>query len=194
MKLSGKKWRRKAGRYLLFVEKSPNAEPMDTMKKTWVGGIDLTKKYICMECSCQREPIWVKRGWLIIEIVMWLLYIIPGVIYSIWRRVRKQQVCPKCLSPGMVLTTSSRVMKVRQLISSVSGGATLSEESPVRMQKDPVKPSGSPALPVPPAKKTEKPRKNYQDVLKNSQRRGKIAKGQQGPLHFKLADNKKRKE
>jgi len=165
------------------------------MKKTMVGGIDLTKKYICMECSCQRDPIWVKRGWLVIEIAMWLLYIIPGVIYSIWRRVRKQQVCPNCLNPGMVLTISSRVMKARQLMSSVLGAAAFSGESPVPMQKDPVKPTDSPALPVPPAKKTEKPRKkNYQDVLKNSQRRGKIAKGQQGPLHFKLSDNKKRKE
>ena len=54
------------------------------MKKNKVGGIDLTKKYVCMECGCQRDPIWVKRGWLIVEIVMWLLYVLPGVIYSIW--------------------------------------------------------------------------------------------------------------
>lgn len=163
-----------------------------TMKKTLVGGIDLTKKYICMECSCQRDPIWVNRGWWIIEIAMWLLLIVPGVIYSIWRRVRKQQVCPNCLNPAMVLTTSSRVMKARQLMSSVLGRATHSAEPPIPMQKNPAKPPGSPALP--PAKKTEKPRKNYQEVLKNSQRRGKIAKGQQGPIHFKLPENKKSKE
>jgi len=164
------------------------------MKKTKVGGIDLTKKYVCMECSCQRDPIWVKRGWLIVEIVMWLLYILPGVIYSIWRRVRKQQVCPNCLNPTMVLTTSSRVMKARQLMSTVAGGAAHSGESPIPVQKNPVKPSGSPALPVPPAGKTGEPRKNYQDVLKNSQRRGKIAKGQQGPIDFKLPENKENKE
>ena len=164
------------------------------MKKTKVGGIDLTKKYVCMECSCQRDPIWVKRGWLIVEIVMWLLYVLPGVIYSIWRRVRKQQVCPNCLNPTMVLTTSSRVMKARQLMSTVAGGTAHSEESPIPVQKNPVKPSGSPALPVPPAGKTGEPRKNYQDVLKNSQRRGKIAKGQQGPIDFKLPENKKNKE
>ena len=164
------------------------------MKKSRVGGIDLTKKYVCMECSCQRDPIWVKRGWLIVEIVMWLLYILPGVIYSIWRRVRKQQVCPNCLNPAMVLTTSSRVMKVRQLMSSVTGAAALSGESPVPAQKDPVKPSGSPALPVPPVRKTGEPGKSYQDVLKSSQRRGRIAKGQQGPISFKLPENKKSKE
>ncbi|GEM_PF-1747925 len=170
------------------------ADQMGTMKKTLVGGIDLTKKYICMECSCQRDPIWVKRGWGIIEIAMWLMFIVPGVIYSIWRRVRKQQVCPNCLNPAMVLTTSSRVMKARQLMSSVVGKATHSAESPIPVQKNPVKLPNSPALPVPPAKKTEKSRKNYQEVLKNSQRRGKIAKGQQGPIHFKLPENKKSKE
>ena len=164
------------------------------MKKNKVGGIDLTKKYVCMECCCQRDPIWVKRGWLIIEIVMWLLYVLPGVIYSIWRRVRKQQVCPNCLNPTMVLTTSSRVMKVRQLMNAVTGGAVRSEESPIPAPRNPVKPSVPPALPVPSASKTGASGKNYQDVLRNSQRRGKIAKGQQGPIDFKLSENKKNKE
>jgi len=164
------------------------------MKKTTVGGIDLTKTYICMECSCQRDPVWVNRGWLFIEIIMWLLYILPGVIYSIWRRVRKQQVCPNCLNPTMVLTTSSQVMKARQMMSNVLKDAALSGESPIPAQKSPVKPSGSPASPASPAKKTGEPRKSYQEILKDSQRRGKIAKGQQGQIHFNLPENKKNKK
>jgi len=90
------------------------------VKKTNVVGIDFTKKYVCMECGCQREPIDAKRGLLVIEIFMWLLYIIPGIIYSIWRRVRKQKVCSKCRTPSVVLTSSSRAMGVMRLMKTFS--------------------------------------------------------------------------
>ena len=85
-----------------------------------VKGIDFSKKYVCMECGCQRDPIKAKRGLLVIEIFMWLLYILPGVIYSIWRRVRTQEVCPNCLNPSIVLTSSSRAMGMRRLLKGFS--------------------------------------------------------------------------
>lgn len=85
-----------------------------------VSGIDFTRKYLCMECGCQRDPIDAKRGLLVIEVFMWLLYIIPGVIYSIWRRVRKQQVCSKCRNPSVVLTSSSRAMGIMRLMKTFS--------------------------------------------------------------------------
>ncbi|MDH5458753.1 MAG: hypothetical protein OEY26_08570 [Nitrospinota bacterium] len=85
-----------------------------------IAGIDFTKKYVCMECGCQRDPINANRGLLVIEIFMWLLYILPGVIYSIWRRVRKQQVCPNCRNPSVVLTSSSRAMGVMRLMKTFS--------------------------------------------------------------------------
>ena len=96
-------------------------EKIRKRKKTLkVAGIDFTKKYVCMECGCQRDPIDAKRGLLVIEIFMWLLYIIPGVIYSIWRRVRKQKVCSKCRNPSVVLTSSSRAMGVMRLMKTFS--------------------------------------------------------------------------
>ena len=97
------------------VKKIPKAK-----KKLNFVGIDFTKKYVCMECGCQRDPINANRGLLVIEIFMWLLYILPGVIYSIWRRVRKQQVCPNCRNPSVVLTSSSRAMGVMRLMKTFS--------------------------------------------------------------------------
>ena len=32
------------------------------------------------------------------EVVLWLFLIIPGLIYSVWRLVSRQSVCPACLS------------------------------------------------------------------------------------------------
>ena len=173
-----------------------------------VAGIDFTRKYVCMECGCQRDPIYAKRGLLVIEIFMWLLflpavvysvlYILPGSIYSVWRRVRKQQVCPNCRNPSIVLTSSSRAMGMMRLMKTFCGFSTT----------DSGKPSpGSPQTRVPgkqtrplqkqvPKKQTQpskaKPvKKDLSQILKTSSRRGLRPKGQQGLIDFKSPNQDK---
>ena len=149
------------------------------MKKTLkVGGIDFAKKYVCMECGCQREPIDAKRGLLVIEIFMWLLYILPGVIYSIWRRVRKQQVCPKCRNPSVVLTSSSRAMGMMRLMKTFSRPLMANPKNP--------KSTSSPKSIQPQKPKSEK--KDLNQILKSANRRGLKPKGQQGLIDFKSPD------
>ena len=178
------------------------------MKKAVVGRIDLSRKYICMECGCQRDPINAKRGLLVIEIFMWLLflpavvysylYILPGSMYSVWRRVRKQQVCPNCRNPSIELTSSSRVMKMMRLMKTFSG--------PLRTGSGSSNP-GSPQTRVPgkqtrplqkqvPKKQTQLPKakpvkKDLSQILKTSSRRGLRPKGQQGLIDFKSPNQDK---
>ena len=133
-----------------------------------------------MECGCQRDPVNAKRGLLVIEIFMWLLYIFPGVIYSIWRRVRKQQVCPNCRNPSIVLTSSPRAMGMMRLMRTFSG----SLNTDFRMPNP-----DSPQAPIP-AKQTQSPKpkpvkKDLNKILKTSSRRGLRPKGQQGLIDFK---------
>jgi hypothetical protein len=152
------------------------------MKKTLtVGGIDFTKKYVCMECGCQRDPIDVNRGLWVIEIFMWLLYILPGVIYSIWRRVRKQQVCPKCRNPSVVLTSSSRAMGMMRLMKTFSQPRMANSKNP--------KSTSSPKPIQPQKPKSEK--KDLNQILKSANRRGLKPKGQQGLIDFKSPDQSK---
>ncbi len=152
------------------------------MKKTLtVGGIDFTKKYVCMECGCQRDPIDVNRGLWVIEIFMWLLYILPGVIYSIWRRVRKQQVCPKCRNPSVVLTSSSRAMGMMRLMKTFSRPLMANPKNP--------KSTSSPKPIQPQKPKSEK--KDLNQILKSANRRGLKPKGQQGLINFKSPDQSK---
>ncbi len=143
-----------------------------------VSVIDFNKKYVCMECGCQRDPIDAKRGLLVIEIFMWLLYILPGVIYSIWRRVRKQQVCPNCLNPSIVLTSSTRAMGMRRLIKTFS-----------RPQMSNSKNSNPDSSPEPisgeQAQKPKSGKKGLNQILKSANRRGLKPKGQQGLIDFK---------
>lgn len=146
-------------------------------------GIDFNKKYLCLECGCQRDPIDAKRGLLVIEIFMWLLYILPGVIYSIWRRVRKQQVCPNCRNPSMVLTSSSRAMGIRRLMKKFSQPSMANS----RNSK-----SNANQKPVPgektPSQKPKSGKKDLNQILNSSNRRGLKPKGQQGLIDFKSPD------
>ena len=155
-----------------------------------VGGVDFTKKYVCMECGCQRDPINANRGLLVIEIFMWLLflpavvysylYILPGSMYSVWRRVRKQQVCPNCRNPSIELTSSSRVMKMMRLMKTFSGSLSTGSGKPN---------PGSPQTRVP-GKQIQPPKpkpvkRDLNKILKTSSRRGLKPKGQQGLIDFK---------
>ena len=154
------------------------------MKKTLkVGAIDFSRKYVCMECGCQRDPIDAKRGLLAIEIFMWLLYILPGVIYSIWRRVRRQEICPNCRTPSIVLTSSSRAMGMRRLMKTFSqpqmpNSKNSNSDSP----QQPV--SGEQAQ----SPKPKSGKKDLSQILKSANRRGLKPKGQQGLIDFKSPD------
>ena len=169
-------------------------------KKLNVVGIDFTKKYVCMECGCQRDPINAKRGLLVVEIFMWCLYIFPGVIYSVWRRARKQQVCSNCRNPSVALTSSTRAMKMMRLVKTFSGSLpTVSVKQPnlsspqrqipgEQTQSQKPKPgftykpvSGKQTQPLKPTPV----KKDLSNILKTSNRRGLRPKGQQGLVDFK---------
>lgn len=44
--------------------------------------------------------IGLEVGW--VEFVLYLCYLFPGIIYSVWRRSDKPNVCPLCNTPGLV--------------------------------------------------------------------------------------------
>jgi len=50
----------------------------------------------CPNCGYEGEGKKYTRGSLLIEIVLWLLGIIPGLIYSLWRLSNQYIGCPKC--------------------------------------------------------------------------------------------------
>lgn len=53
------------------------------------------KVFKCNSCGHKTsEPKMKGNGW--IEIILWLCYILPGLIYSIWRRSGIKNICHKC--------------------------------------------------------------------------------------------------
>jgi len=61
-----------------------------------------SKKYICSTCGYVGKPKSATSGSFLMELVLWLLLILPGIIYSIWRLTTKHLVCPKCGNATMI--------------------------------------------------------------------------------------------
>ncbi len=62
----------------------------------------MSKKYICSQCGNVSSSQTAIKGSLGLEIVLWILFIIPGVIYSVWRSSSRYKVCPSCKSTSLV--------------------------------------------------------------------------------------------
>lgn len=57
--------------------------------------------YYCNSCgSYSLTPL--MKGSLWVELVLYLFWIAPGIIYSVWRRTAKPNVCPLCKAAGLV--------------------------------------------------------------------------------------------
>lgn len=62
----------------------------------------------CQNCGAVGVPKSRVKGSFLVEIVLWLCFLIPGLIYSIWRLTTKEKVCPTCGAPNMIPTDSPR--------------------------------------------------------------------------------------
>lgn len=56
----------------------------------------------CTRCGHRGQPFRYARGARDFEIILWVLGILPGVVYSLWRRSTRFEGCPKCRSNGMI--------------------------------------------------------------------------------------------
>lgn len=66
-------------------------------------GRDAAAKWLCTSCGSQvGRPKKLTKGSFLIEIVLWIMIILPGLLYSIWRLTSKQTVCPQCLQPTLI--------------------------------------------------------------------------------------------
>ncbi len=71
------------------------------------------KDKICLNCGTIGKPKFHTKGSIFLEVILWIMFIVPGVIYSLWRHGSRQWVCRECKSPGIV---SLKSPKGRQLL------------------------------------------------------------------------------
>lgn len=52
---------------------------------------------LCTQCLNQVKPKKGVRGYFIIEIMLYLLMVLPGIIYTLWRITGgREKSCPQC--------------------------------------------------------------------------------------------------
>ncbi len=97
--------------------------------KTVLGVTETLKpingKNLCSQCAANPQqvsafycpacamyfPYSAKKGNGWIELALYLLWIIPGVLYSIWRRTGNTSVCPKCNSANLIQASTETHVK-----------------------------------------------------------------------------------
>lgn len=59
-------------------------------------------KHVCKDCGTVAEPKTKAKGSMAVEIVLWLCFLVPGLIYSVWRMANKYESCPACGSDKLL--------------------------------------------------------------------------------------------
>lgn len=57
---------------------------------------------VCQRCGTAAEPDQVTKGSIWIEVILWLCFLVPGLIYSFWRISTRHDVCQRCGSAELV--------------------------------------------------------------------------------------------
>jgi hypothetical protein len=70
--------------------------------------------HICASCGSRSMPVRPNKGHGLIELILWLCFIIPGIIYSIWRRSGLSNRCGACGSGDVIPIDSPRGQKLLQ--------------------------------------------------------------------------------
>lgn len=70
-------------------------------------------KQMCTRCLETVKAEKVTKGSFVIEVLLWLCFLFPGVIYSVWRLTTRYWACPSCGSPELVPSESRRAKQLR---------------------------------------------------------------------------------
>lgn len=62
----------------------------------------MAKEMICTQCGNVGYGKTVTKGSIIIEFLCYCMFILPGLIYSIWRLTTRYTACKVCQSPNLI--------------------------------------------------------------------------------------------
>ncbi|MDE1998741.1 MAG: hypothetical protein KGI52_07425 [Burkholderiales bacterium] len=72
------------------------------------------KRMLCVRCGEVARPKIVTPGSMAVELLLWCLMIVPGVIYGLVRGSRRREVCPSCGSGELIPENSPRAKLLAQ--------------------------------------------------------------------------------
>lgn len=68
-------------------------------------------KLYCPACGQVSNGVRHVPGSIFIELLLWLCFLVPGLIYSIWRHTAATRACRTCRSTGLIPVDSPRARR-----------------------------------------------------------------------------------
>ena len=72
------------------------------------------KEVVCATCYERGWPKTRTKGSFMLELFLWILFLLPGLIYSIWRLTSRHKACYSCGSAAIVPPDSPRGQQIRR--------------------------------------------------------------------------------
>ena len=72
----------------------------------------MAKTCICNQCGTISKGKTITRGNILVEIVLWCLFLLPGLIYSAWRHLSRRTGCTACGSAELIPLDTPRGAKL----------------------------------------------------------------------------------
>lgn len=63
---------------------------------------DQPKTHVCPNCRSVIHPARVTPGSTFLEVLLWLCFLLPGILYTAWCSANKKTVCPICGAQNLV--------------------------------------------------------------------------------------------
>lgn len=71
------------------------------------------QRLLCMQChEITEKPKKVMPGSAIMELLLWLFFLLPGMLYSVWRYHARTSVCPTCTAADLIPANSKRAQSI----------------------------------------------------------------------------------
>jgi len=71
-----------------------------------------SNELMCTTCGSVGIPKKRIPGLFVVELLLWLLFIVPGLAYMLWRLSNKKNVCPNCGAENMIPLDSPVAQKI----------------------------------------------------------------------------------
>lgn len=74
----------------------------------------MSKTLVCTQCGYIGSSSRGIKGNGAVEIILWLCFIVPGLIYSVWRSSSRYSMCSKCKNANLIPIDSPRAQKIME--------------------------------------------------------------------------------
>jgi predicted RNA-binding Zn-ribbon protein involved in translation (DUF1610 family) len=71
----------------------------------------MSEQLVCTNCGFVGDTKTVTKGHHALEVVLWLCFLVPGIIYSVWRLTTRHEACPVCGNANLIPRTSPIAQK-----------------------------------------------------------------------------------